>query len=53
MIGPFSRKYAMFDLKGTEELYFMTLKSHEKFEEKLACGLENDMKNSPKFHRNT
>ena len=53
MIGPFSRKYATFDLKSTEELCFMTLKSHEKFEKKLACGLENDMKNSLKFHRNT
>ena len=52
MIGPFSRKYATFDLKSTEESYFMTLKS-QKFEEKLACSLENDIKNSPKFHRNT
>ena len=34
----------MFDLKNTEELSFMTLKSDVKFEEKLTCGLENDMK---------
>ena len=30
----------------------MTLKSHAKFEEKLACGLENDTKNSANFHQN-
>ena len=27
----------------------MTLKSHAKFEEKLACGLENDTKKFGKF----
>ena len=27
----------------------MTLKSHAKFEEKLTCGLENDMWNLEKF----
>ena len=32
----------MFDLKNTEELFFMTLKSDGKFEERLTCGLEND-----------
>ena len=34
----------MFDLKNTEGLSFMTLKSDGKFEEKLTCGLENDEK---------
>ena len=34
----------MFDLKNTEELSFMTLKSDGKFEERLTCGLENDEK---------
>ena len=29
----------------------MTLKSDSKFEEKLACGLENDMRNLANFHR--
>ena len=38
-------KYLMFDLKNTEELSFMTLKSDAKFEEKLTCGLENDLRN--------
>ena len=31
----------------------MTLKSDAKFEEKLTCGLENDMKNLTNFHQNT
>ena len=29
----------------------MTLKSHAKCEEKLTCGLENDMRNLAKFHQ--
>ena len=28
----------------------MTLKSHAKFEEKLTCGFENDMRNLPNFY---
>ena len=31
----------------------MKLKSHAKFEEKLTCGLENDMRNLANFHQNT
>ena len=31
----------------------MTLKSHIKFEEKLTCDLENDMKNLANFNQNT
>ena len=31
----------------------MTLNSHTKFEEKLACGLENDRRNLPNFYQNT
>ena len=30
----------------------MPQKSHAKFEEKLACGLENDMRNMGNFHQN-
>ena len=29
----------------------MALTSHVKFEEKLACDLENDMRNSANFHQ--
>ena len=38
----------MFDLK---KLSFMTLKGDAKFEEKLTCGLENDMRNFANFHQ--
>ena len=31
----------------------MTLKSDAKFEEKLTCGLENDMGNLANFHQIT
>ena len=31
----------------------MTLKNDAKFEEKLTCGLENDMRNMANFHQNT
>ena len=43
----------MFDLKSAEELSFMTLKSDAKFEEKLTCGLENDMRNLANFYQST
>ena len=31
----------------------MTLKSDAKFEEKLTCGLKNDMRNLGNFHQST
>ena len=31
----------------------MTLKSDAKFEEKLTCGLENDMRNLSNFYQST
>ena len=42
-----------FDLKSTEELSFMPLKCHAKFEKKLTCGLENDLSNLAIFHQST
>ena len=49
-----TRKYQVFELKeGTEELSFITLKSDAKFEEQLACGLKNDMRNLANFHQST
>ena len=51
-MGSFGPKYVMFELKKcTEELFFMTLKSDKKFEEKLICGLENDMRSLVNFHQ--
>ena len=37
--------------KSTEELYFMTLECDAKLEEKLTCGLENDMRNLGSFYQ--
>ena len=31
----------------------MTRKSDDKFQEKVTCGLENDMKNMANFHQST
>ena len=50
LIGSFCAKYITFDQKSTEDLSFMTLEN-VKFEEKLTCGLENDMKNLANFHQ--
>ena len=39
--------------KSTEELSFMTLKRDVKSEEKLTCGLKNDISNLVNFHQST
>ena len=49
----FCAKYSTFSLKKYRGVYFMTLKSYARFEEKLTCGLENDMRNLANFHQNT
>ena len=52
--GPFLIKvYNVWAKKITEELSLMTLDSDAKFEEKLTCGLENDMRNLANFHQST
>ena len=51
LIGSCCAKYLTFDIKSTEELSFMTLRSHVKFE-KLTCGLEND-RNLTNFNQST
>ena len=50
---PFAQSIQRSTLKSTGELYFMILKSHAKFQKKLTCGLENDMRNLANFHQNT
>ena len=52
-MGSLRPKYIILELKSTEELSFTTLKSDAKFEEKLTCGLENDMRNLANFHQST
>ena len=42
--------YIVWAKKSTEELSFVTLKSDAKFEEKLTCGLKNDMSNLANEH---
>ena len=42
-----------FDIKNTEELSLMTLNSDSKFEEKLTCGLVNDMRNLANVYQST
>ena len=48
-----TKVYNVWAKKSTEELYFMTLESDAKFEEKLTCCLENDIRNLAKFHQST
>ena len=41
------------NLKFTEELYVMTMKNDEKFEEELTCRFKTDMKNLTNFDPST
>ena len=43
----------MFELKRTEELYLIAVKINAKFEEKLICTFQNDMKNLANFYQST
>ena len=52
LIGSFSENYRTFDL-SPEELSFITLKSDAKFEVKLTCAFQNDMRNLANFHQST
>ena len=45
--------YNVWPKKNPEELSFMMLKCHAKFEENLTWGLESDMRNLADFHQNT
>ena len=48
--APFVQTIKSFRWKSTEELCLMTLKSDAKFEEKLALGSKNDMRNLVNFN---
>ena len=43
----------MLDQKSREESSFMILESDAKFDEKLTCGLWNNMRNLANFHQST
>ena len=49
----YCKVYNVWPKKVQKSWYFTTPKSHAKFEEKLTCGLENDMRNLANFHQNT
>ena len=52
LMDSFWANYIFFEIKkSTEELFFITLKSDTKFEERLTCRLENDMRNLANFHQ--
>ena len=53
LIGPFCTKYITFDLKKYRGNMFHDTEESAKFEEKLTCGLENNMGNLANFHQNT
>ena len=50
LIGFFCANCVWFDLKKYRGVSFMTTKSDAKFEEKLTCGLQNDMRNIANFY---
>ena len=58
LMGCFWPKHIMLELKGLSEklqrkLSFITPESDRKFEEKLTCDLENNMKNLANFDQST
>ena len=48
-----SKVYIVGAKKATEELSFMTLKNDAKFEKKLTCGLEKDIRNLAYVNKST
>ena len=51
LMGYFWPKYIMFELKSIKELYFITLESDAKFEEKMTCAFRKWHKEFAKFSR--
>ena len=49
----FSPKRIMFDLKKYREVIFHDTREWAKFEEKLTCGLGNNIRNLASFHQST
>ena len=53
LMGSFCKNHVKFQLKSTEELSLMTLKSHAKFKEKLTCCFSFKLRNFVNFNPNT
>ena len=51
--GPCIQSRKSMSLKFTEELYVMTMKNDEKFEEELTCRFKTDMRNLTNFDPST
>ena len=52
-MGSFCPNLIKFQLKNTEELSFITMKSDKKFKEKLTCVFKYHMRNLVNFHQTT
>ena len=52
LICPFWAKFTTFNLKKCREVIFHDSEEYERLEERLACGLENDMRNLANFPQN-
>ena len=50
-IGSYCAKYLKFDLKKYRGVIFHDNEEDAKFEEKLTCGLENEIRNIANFHQ--
>ena len=53
LIGSLREKYVIFDLKKYRWVIFYDTRECPKFEEKRACGLDNNMRNLTNFHQST
>ena len=53
LMSCFWPKYKMFELKKYRGVIFQDTREWCKFEEKVTCGLENDMRNLANFHQST
>ena len=51
LIGSLRPKYIMFELQKYRGVIFHDTEQYANFEEKLTCGLENDMRNLANFHQ--
>ena len=53
LMGSFWAKYTFFKLNKYRWVIFHAIEERCKFEEKLTCGLKNDLRNLANFHQST